>query len=89
MHVEAGALLQPTHHLLVLVGAVVVGNQVEIDLFGSLAVDLLEETQPLHMGVLLFSAIDQLALQIAQSREQRDSSMPDIVMGLRPDVSSA
>ena len=89
MHVESRVLLQPTHHLLVLVRAIVVGNQVEVDIFGSLAVDLLEETQPLHVRVLLFGAVDQLALQVAQSCEQRDGAMPDVVVCPRPDMAVA
>ena len=55
-----------------LLRAIVVGDQVQVHVFGGLAVDLLEETQPLHVRVLLFGAVDQLALQVAQSGEQRD-----------------
>ena len=41
------------------------------------------------MGVLLFGAVDQLALQVAQRCEQRDGPVPDVVVRLRLDVSSA
>ena len=58
MHVESRVFLQPTHHLLVLVRAVVVDNQVQVHGAGGLAVDLLEKTQPLHVRVLLFGAIE-------------------------------
>ena len=73
----------------VLVSAIVVGNQVEVDGFGSLAVDLLEEAQPLHVRGLLFGAVDQLALQVAQRSEQRDGAVPDVIVCLRPDMAAA
>ncbi len=55
VHVKARVLGQPVLHHRVLVRGVVVGDQVQRFVLGCLAVDLLEELQPLHMGVALLA----------------------------------
>ena len=60
MHVEARVLLQPPLHDGMLVGGVVVGDQVQRLVLGRLAVDLAQELQPLDMGVTLLALTDDL-----------------------------
>ena len=52
MHVEPGVLGQPRLHRRVLVGGIVVGNQVQGLALGRLAVDLAQELQPLGVRML-------------------------------------
>ena len=52
-------------------------NDVNGKFLRDLAVDLIEEAQPVQMGVPLLSAVDQLAFQIAQRREQADPTVAD------------
>ena len=63
-----------------LVGRVVVGDQVQFQALGRLPVDLFEKTQPFDMRVALLGAGDQLALQIVERREQRGRAMAPIIM---------
>ena len=58
---------------LVLMRSVVVRNQVNVDIPRRLALDLLRESQPLHVRVLLLRAIDELAVQVVQRCKQSDS----------------
>ena len=46
MHLEARPLVRPRAHLRMLVGGVIVGDQMQIDAARRLAIDLLEEAQP-------------------------------------------
>ena len=52
MHVEAGLLRQPGLDLGVLVGAVVIDDQVQLQILGHLLVDLPQEAQELLVPVL-------------------------------------
>ena len=67
---------KPSLHFAVLVRAVVVGSHVYIEVFGHFPVNLLEETEPLQVGVLLLRATNQLALQIAHGGNQADRAVP-------------
>ena len=89
VHVEPLVPLQPNLHLRVLVRAIVVRDDVHREILRDLAVDLLEEPQPLQMGVLALGAVDQLALQVAEGGEQADRTVPVVVVGLRADVPGA
>ena len=55
VHDEAGMPGQPLLHRRMLVGGVVVGDEVQCFVPGRLAVDLLQEFQPLSMGVPLLA----------------------------------
>ena len=72
---------QPVLHLLVFVGVVVVDNEVDVQILGRFPVNLLEETQPLDMGVTRFGAADELAIQIVGRREERYRAVADVVVG--------
>ena len=63
-----------------LMSTVVVDNEVNGQRLGCFPFDLLEETQPLHMGVPLFSPGDQLAVQVVESRKQGDGAVSLVVM---------
>ena len=89
MQVETRMPFQPCLDLLMLMGAVVVGNQVNLQFLGRPTINLLEKTQPLHMGMFLLGATDDLAIEIIQSSEQRDRPMADIVMRASPEVADA
>src|ERR1700730_11828140 len=80
VHIEARTLGEPCLHLWMLVGRVVVGDQVQFQALGRLPVDLFEKTQPFDMRVALLGAGDQLALQIVERREQRGRAMAPIIM---------
>ena len=86
MHVEPGAPLQPCLHLGLLVRGVIVCNQMDIQVLGRLAVELLEEAQPLYMRVLLLGPVDQFPVQVVQRGEQRDRAVPDVIVRLGADV---
>ncbi len=63
-----------------LVGRVVVSDQVQFEALGRLPVYLLEKAQPLDMRVALLCARNQLALQIVERREQRGCAVASVVM---------
>jgi hypothetical protein len=52
---------QPGAHLRVLVGSVIVDDQMQIEMFRGLAIDPLQETEPLLMPVLLGQQRDDFA----------------------------
>ena len=63
-----------------LVGGVVVGDQMQIELARRLAIDLLEKAQPFDMGVVRLGPGDQFAGQLAQGGKQRDRAVPGIIV---------
>ena len=75
MDVKPRPTRQPDFDLLVFVRAVVVDNEMNVDLLGGLAVDLLEKAQPFDVGVTRLGSADELAVQIVQRREQRDGAV--------------
>lgn len=80
MHVQAWVPFQPYPHLGVSVGDVVVRDQRQVEVVRRLAIDLLEETKPLDVGVARLSAGDQLAGQLTEGGKQGHRAMPNIVM---------
>ena len=66
-----------------LVGGVIVGDQMQIDTARRLAIDLLEEAQPFDVSMLRLGARDQLASHLLQGGKQRHRAVPDIVVGHR------
>ena len=69
MHMKSRMLAQPRLDLRMLVRAVVVRDQVNIQPLGRFTVDLLEKSQPFHMSVLAFSAADDFAFEVIQRGE--------------------
>lgn len=58
MQVKALPLSRSSLHLVVLVRAVIVRDQVDVSAGRHLALDMLQEPQPLHMCVLVLDAKD-------------------------------
>jgi hypothetical protein len=52
-----------------LVGGVIVGDEVDIEALRRLPLDLLQEAQPFDMRVARFGAGDQLSFKIIERRE--------------------
>src|SRR3546814_18489327 len=74
VHVKARVLVQPRPDLGVLVGGVVVDDQMQVLVLGGLAVDGLEEPQPLLMSVELIGHRQYLTgkhVQCGRSEERR------------------
>src|ERR1700694_5215891 len=83
MQVEPRMIVQPLADVLVFVGGVVVQDQVDRQVFGHLAVDGLEELQPLLMPVARHALPDHRAGQHVQSSEQGGGAVPLVVVGHR------
>ena len=77
---------KPSLHVGVLVGGVIVGDQMDVETRRGLAVDDLEEGEPLLVAVALGDAGDQLTLQIVERGKQGERPVADIVVGLGFDV---
>ena len=86
MHVEAFVLLKPCLHFWMLVRGVVVDDQMQLEMLGRFAIDLLEKLQPFPMQVLALDGTDQASLKIIQRSEQGDGAMADIIVRLRADM---
>lgn len=63
----------------VLVGGVVIHDQMQLQRFRRFTVDLFQKGQLLLMSVLCFDAADQSALQLVQGSEQREGAVTNIV----------
>ena len=69
--------------------AVVVGDDVDGEVFGCFPMDLLQEPKPLDMGVARLRTGKNLAVQIIQGREKGDRAVPSVVVCLGADVADA
>ena len=58
MGLEALMTAKPRLDLWMLVGGVVILDQVDVEVFGRFAIDLLQEPQPFDMGVALLGSRD-------------------------------
>ena len=63
VHLEAWVPPQPRRDLGVLMGCVVILNEVDVDILWRFAVDLLQKTQPFDVGMALLGARDQAPLK--------------------------
>ena len=86
MHVEAFMFFQPSLHFWMLVGGVVVDDQMQLKMLGRFSIDLLEKLQPFLMPVLALDGTDQAPLKIIQRSEQGDGARADIIVRLRTDM---
>lgn len=80
MHIESRVPGQPVLHRRVLMGGVVVGDQVQSLVLGRLAVDFARELQLLNVRVALLALTDDLAVQHVQRGEQRGRAVALIVV---------
>ena len=80
MEVEARVPGEPVVDLLFFVGCVVVGNAVDVERFGSAAVDGFEKLEKLLMAMVRHAAPDDLAFQYVERGEQARRAVAFIVM---------
>ena len=83
---EAGPLGQPGTNLGVLVGAVVIHDQVEVQVLGDGLLDLAQETQKFLMAMAWLAPSDHLAGGHIQRREQGCGAVTDVVVSDALDV---
>ena len=63
-----------------LVGGVVVCDQMNCQALGSFLVDFLEESQPFLVPMLLGNGRDQFSLQVIERGKQRQGAMADVIV---------
>src|SRR5688500_19922280 len=80
---EAWMTLQPCLHFGMLMGGVVVTDEVQFQVGRSFGVDVRQEAQELLMPVAWQTGANDLAIECAQRREQRRRAVAFVVMGLR------
>lgn len=88
VYLETTVSCQPFLYVFLLVGAVVVDDEVDVHIIGRLSVDLLEEPQPLDVCVLILGAAYDLAIKVIESGEESDRAMTSVVMGCSPAVAA-
>ena len=72
--------LEPGLDLRVLMRGVVVLDQMDAEVLGRLAIDLLEEPQPFDMRVARLGACNQFALQRAERCDQCDRAVAFVIV---------
>ena len=78
---EAGTLGQPGTNLGVLMGAVVVDDQVEVQVLGDGFLDLAQKTQKFLVAMPRLALGDHLAGGHIQSREQGCGAVTNVIVG--------
>src|SRR5215472_16595698 len=71
---------EPGQDLRMLVGGVVVRNQMQVEIVGRLTVNLLEKAQPLHVCVAHLRERNELAGERDQRGKQRDGAVARIIV---------
>src|SRR5918996_5586062 len=82
VQVEPRMILQPLAHLRVLVGAVVVHDQVDLSATGCLPIDALEKSDEFGMAVPRLAGSDHSPIQHIERGKQSGGPMSNVVMGL-------
>ena len=80
MHVEPGMPGEPGPHFGVLVGRIVVGDEMQVEMRRRLLIDQLEELEPFLVSMALEAPSDQSAFCQLHGREERGRSVPSVVM---------
>ena len=70
MHVKAGVAIEPSGDRGMLMGGVIVGDDVDGEIAWGLLIDSFEKGQPLLMAMARRQAGDQLALEIIERGKQ-------------------
>jgi hypothetical protein len=83
--VKTGVFVQPRADVVVLVGGVIVQDQVDLQILGHLPVDGLEELQPFLMPVPRHALADDHAGQHVQRGEQGGGAVALVVVGVCPE----
>src|SRR6476620_7189725 len=89
MDVKTGGTLEPAGNLGVLVGRIVVANDVKLELGSDLLIDLAQEGQPLLMAMARSGVGKYLAGKVVQGGKEGHRSMAIVVVGLGANVSLA
>ena len=89
MEVKTGMTLEPGGDFGVLVGRVVVANDVKLELGSDLLIDLTQEGQPLLMAMAWGGMSKHLAGKVVQGGKEGHRPMPIVVVGLGANVSLA
>ena len=89
MEVKTGMTLEPGGDSGVLVGRVVVANDVKLELGSHLFIDLSKEGQPLLMAMARGGVGKHLAGKVVQGGKEGHRPMPIVVVGLGANVSLA
>jgi hypothetical protein len=87
--VKTGVMFEPGFHLGVLVGGIVIANDVKLEFGSRLPIDLAQEGQPLLMTMARGGMSEYLAGQIVQGSKEGYRSMAIVVVGLGANVSLA
>ena len=80
---KRGCFAKPGVDLGVLVGAVVIDDQVQVELVGELAVERAQELQELLVAVARQALADDAAVERVQRGEQRGGAVALVVVGHR------
>ncbi len=84
MQVEALVLVEPLAHIVVLVGGVIVQDDVDVCALGDLTVDQLQEHEELLVAMTGEALADHLTGGHVKCGEQRRGAVAFVVMGHRP-----
>ena len=86
MQFEARMTRQPAFNDRMLMGGVIIQNDVDVLAQRNFAVDLLEKFQPLAVGVFLGGVSDDFAMQIIQRGKEGDCAVAVVIVGLGADM---
>ena len=84
MDVETLVSLEPSHYLRMFVRCVVIHDQMKIQIFRRLRVNLLEELDPLLVSVTRHAGGDDFALGHVDRRKESRCTVAFVIMGHRP-----
>jgi len=76
MHAETGVSVEPSTDRGMLMGGVIVGDDVDVEIGRGLLIDGFEKGEPLLVAMARRQAGDQLALQGARAVLRREITMP-------------
>ena len=82
VHVPAWSLREPRSHLRVLVGGIVVADQMQFFALARLALNLAQEVEPFAVTVVLITAGDDRTIEGIERREQGRGAVTLVVMSL-------
>lgn len=89
MHVIVRPICQPLLHVWVLVGSVIVQNQVDFKARSNRCVNALQETEELLMAMSRLTIGDNSSFQDVQGGKQRGGPMPLVIVRLSRGQSGA
>ena len=83
MEMKAGMASEPSSDLRMLVGRIVICNEVKVELARSFPIDDFEETQPFLVAMPGLALSDDGAVSQIQRRKERGRAMPLVIMSHR------